>query len=246
MQKLITRFMPPTTHPAAEAEAQYVGVHIPTARDLFVKQPEEIAYYTLKAARQYDYGGRWNHRLTAWRFVIRYLDPGQALEGAAADDLRQRQLLAKRDQPHSIGGVRRFDVAEELLLDRRSGQTASVKCLFEYERAAEMPADEARRIVRSICDEVAARAASAVGFRMLLVDWIEREVEIVWGAHGQYDAKEWLPQSTCVAILELVFDSEFWAEQFFAQDGMNLLMLDSRLANSAGYLVTERCELDKR
>jgi hypothetical protein len=246
MQKLITRFTPPTTHPVAEAEAQYVGVHIPTARDLFLRQPEELAYYTLKVVRQYDYGGRWNHRLTAWRFVIRYLDPAKALADDAVGDLRGRQALAKRDQPHSIGGVRRFDVKEEVVLDRRSGQTAAAKYVFEYERYPEMAHDQAARIVRSIADEVIARAGTAIGLRLVLVNWVESEIEVHWQPSGQYETGAWVPYPTCVALIEFLFDSEFWGEQFFAQDGLNLLMLDARLDNSAGYLVSERCELDKR
>ena len=245
MQKLITRFMPPSTHPVEESEAQYVGVHVPTARDLFLMQPEEITYYTLKVVRQYDYGGRWNHRLTAWRFVVRYLEPDKALPRGSAANLPARQLLAKRDQPHSIGGVRRFDVEEEIVLDQRSGQTAQVKYLFEYERGPQVSPEVAGQVIRSLTRELVERAQGAIGFRLLLIDWIKSEIEIHWQPSGQYETGAWLP-STCVAMLEFVFDSDYWGELFFSQDGMNLLMLDSRFAESAGYLVYERCELDKR
>lgn len=246
MQKLITRFVPPASHPFEEAEAQYVGVHVPTARDLFLLQPEEITYYTLRVTKQYDYGGRWNHRLTAWRFVTRYLEPAQALSDDSSTELRARQALAKRDQPHSIGGVRRFDIEEEILVDKRSGQTAQVKYLFEYDRRPDTSPEDARGFIRSLLQKVIARAPHATGLRLIVADWVKSEIEILWREGGQYDVGDWSPDSTKTAFIEFLFDSDFWGQTFFAQQGMNVIMLDSRFADSAGYLVDERCELDKR
>lgn len=247
MIKLITRFTPPTTHPVEEAEAQYVGVHVPTARDIFLRRPDEVAYYTLKVIRQYDYGGRWNHRLTAWRFVIRYVDPDLLRGGPPADsDLARRQRLANRDQPHSIGGVRRFEVEEEDFLDRRSGQTSQVKFVFEYERDPGMSVAEAQDRLRAVVVRALEPSSTAMGLRRVQVDWIRREVRVDWRPDGQYDATEWTTNSTGVGFVEFVFDSVHWGEQFFARDGMNLVMLDEVFAASAGYLVDEICQLDKR
>jgi hypothetical protein len=247
VQKLITKFLPPSTHPVAEAEAQYVGVHIPTARDIFLLREEEVVYYTLKVLRQYDYGGRWNHRLTAWRFVIRYVDRDLLPEGTEDDSvLARRQRLANRDQPHSIGGVRRFEADEEVLVDRRSGQTSQVKYLFEYERDPAMPLERARALLNDLVTQVLESAGEVQGLRLILVDWVRREVRIDWREDGQYDANEWSTDSTCVGFLEFVFDSAYWGEQFFARPMMNLIMLDYRFTYSMGYLVNECCELDKR
>lgn len=236
INKGISVWDPPLAHPPEQSERHYVGVHVPRVRSAFARLPNWKAYYTLKALRQYDYNGAFNHRLTAWRWIITRSE-GKPLPPDTEE--------ARREAANCIRNLRSCGVTEEIILDRRGAQPDQVHYLFEYDRHLTMPADEARERARGIAVKIAEAAAEAQGARLVTANYVDDEAEMRDGTETrQMPTGRLLPETDKVMYLEVVCDSEYWGDLFFAQPGIADTIFDYEFAVCRGFHVDERCAYD--
>jgi len=249
MNKTIARFNQPLLHPREESESHYVGVHIPLARIGFLREPNRLAYHTLKAVKQYDPAGGWNHRLTAWRFVIAFMHGIQSEESDKDETALSEAMLAlvKRDIPHCLRDLRRCPVVEQVVMEPPNPNSSCAKYLFEYDRFADTSHEEAADWVNKLITAIQDWASQdSRGLRSIKVNWTDGESEAAAQAEpGQlYTGK--LISTNKVAYIEFTFDSEHWGEQFFGRAGRAEMLLDTRFEVADGYLVQETIEFDRR
>ncbi len=244
LKKFIIRVDPPRSHPIAESEAHYLGVHVPLARIGATNDPDRVAYHTRRVERQYDRSGGWEHRLTAWRFVANWV---RSSDGHGEVTPQGLSRAVANDVVHCVRDLRRCEVTEHVLLDRRAGLTSSAMVLFEYDRELTTSADEARALLTCLATSAVDAAEEQCGIRLITANYVVNEDETAPVTEsGQLFTGRLLPESDKVGYLEFVFDNQYWAEEFFGNSEIANLMLDLTFKHAAGYLVAERVEFDRR
>jgi hypothetical protein len=209
--KTVVSFLPPRRF--ADSERHYVSTHVPIAARAFEANPGCFAYHTLRASRELAATGRFDHRLTAYRFTeIWYTDehpPTPSPEVAHFFDT---------DVPFCIREMRRFIVTEETVLERPSAAGSPAHYLIEADSAGE--GDGGRTAFRRLMDAVLA-TPKAASVRRAWINWVDDENLIDDGPEaGQRHTPLLLDSTTKVAFAFLVLDNARVAEDFFAQAGV--------------------------
>jgi hypothetical protein len=236
-----------------ECERHYSTVHTRWARHLLRDRPHVVSYHIDRASAAYDVRGGFGQRPDSWRWVILRLAPGQRLGLSGAE---QDQVV--EDHRNCLRDLRSFAVDERVVVDELRGQTALVKYLFDVERTGDGPAGSAggdrtrsvtddRLRLSALADSLAEHAGSGDhGLRLLLADTVTREqaTEPV-DEPGQRPVGRVLEDSTKIGFLELYFDQQEWAEDFFGQPAVRALLRPG-FARVRGYRVEEACGFDHR
>lgn len=240
--KTIACFNPVSTQPVAESERYYVEVHTRYARHWLRQAEGYLSYHTNRVVRQYDIFGTWHKPPGAWRFVIL-----RTAEGRSSALPPTRNGFPWRDHPNCLKDLRRFDVEEQVLVNRLTAQTALEKYLFEIDRAPGTPVPEAAARLSELAALLTAELQGAFGVRLLVLNRVLREsvTEPVVEA-GQRLTGRFHPETLRLAYLEFYFDHEEWGDEFFARPGVREALQDPFYGAVNGYHVQERCGFDHR
>jgi hypothetical protein len=225
--KRITRFNPAGDRDAAERH--YTEAHHPFMRRMFRDHGEHVIRYVAnRAVAQYDLGGGFGERPSAWRFVITEVGDASAFLPA------RFQPLIWEDHRKVLQDIDAWEVDEEVVVDRRSGQTGLVKYLLLHPPGA--PGASLREAF-----------ARAYGARLYVSTRVLREAATPddFGPGAAY-AGAYRPAPKVGAVDELWFDNAAWAEEFFAAPAVLAQLRDGAGGRVEGYRVTEAIGVDKR
>lgn len=249
MQTTLARFDPLGTRPPELSEAHYRDVHVRLAVELLGSIPTIRQYATYLVCRQYDATGHWHKHPTAWRFASQIVEPAPGVpEGSAptAFPAEVRHRLAQ-DHRNCLRHLRRFDVEEEVLVNAWSGQLSTQRYFFEFERRADESPETARTEFDGICGAIASLALDAPGLRLVLRRGVISEAEAgPLDDNGQILTGQQLAASTMVGYLDIVFDNQYSAEQFFVLNDVRAELRSDHFASIEGYEVREVIGFDKR
>jgi hypothetical protein len=243
--KRITRFNPAGDRDAAERH--YTDAHHPFMRRMFREHGELLVRYVAnRALAQYDLAGGFGERPSAWRFVITEVDDAAGASGFLPERF---QPLIWDDHRKVLQDIDAWEVDEEVLVDRRSGQTGLVKYLLLYRAgdAAEDRVARARRYAGEHVPFLRDAFAQAYGARLYVSNRVVREAETsdAFGPGAAY-AGTFRPSPKLLAIDELWFDNDAWADEFFGDAAVLVRLRDSPLGRAEGYRVAETIGVDKR
>jgi hypothetical protein len=201
-----------------------------------------VTYHTNRVTAERDITGGWSQRPRAWRFVILRFAPGAILNFAP-----EVAELVTQDHRNFLRELRSFRVDADILIDNLSGQTALAKYVLELDRYPETTAPDAERDLVLLVDRLKAEAAEAFGLRLVEVNRVlsEGETEPI-DEPGQRPLGRPLAETTKQAYLEIYFDQQEWAEDWFARPVVHALLADPCFAMSRVYRVEEQCQVDKR
>ena len=240
--KSISQFLPLAASTREECDRYYREVHTRYARSFLREMEHVLSYHVGLAEAAYDLNGRWCARPRTFRYITLRFAPGATLE--MDPEVRER---ITQDHRVFLRELRGFAVEEEVLVDRLSGQTALVKYAFEYDRR---PAEDAEAGGERLVGQVAQLrdlAGEAFGLRRLLVDHVLSEgVSEAVDEPGQRSTGERLPVSSRQAFVELYFDQQEWAEEWFARPDVRRALLGTGWGAARGVRVYEECGLDRR
>jgi hypothetical protein len=230
----------------AAADQHYLDIHFQFAAATFQDIQAVRAYHTNRAVGQLDLTGGFGARPDAWRFVITQWEDAGDDHHVGWLPPRVRDLFFA-DRPGHIAGVESWEVAEEVVVDRRSGQLTSVKYLLTYPRTAASPDEADDRLATSDVAALAALATDAPGFRLLIINPVLRQAETRVRPDGisEYTGG-YLARASMRRFDELWFDSELAADRFFRRPDVLALLRDGRCGKVAGYRVEELCGIDRR
>jgi hypothetical protein len=249
MQTTLARFDPLGTQDPELSEAHYREVHVRLAAELLGSVPTIRQYSTYLVRRQYDATWRWHKHPTAWRFASQILEPSSVVQEGSAptafpEEVRQR--LAQ-DHRNCLRHLRRFDVEDEVLLDLQSGQLSTQRYLVEFERGPNASAESMRLKFHDIGQSLASLAADTPGFRLLVRRGVISEAETGrLDDEGQILTGRLLASTTMVGYLDLVFDNQYAAEQFFVRDRVRAELRCDQFASIEAYELDEVVGYDKR
>ncbi|MFQ5516676.1 MAG: hypothetical protein ACE5E8_03805 [Acidimicrobiia bacterium] len=242
MSKSISRFRPVVQQSPAESERHYVEVHVPFAQRMLRGKPQVITYHTNLVVGEYDVRGRWQQSPTAWRFVVLTFEEGASL--AFTDDEKR---IVSNDHRNCLQELRACSVAERVMFDQLSGQTSLAKYLFEFDRRPDTPHDEAKQHIEHIAERFLEAAHGAFGLRRVILNHVLSEaVTEPLDQEGQLITGRLRPDTDKTAYLEVYFDNDDWGGDLFEQPAIRELLADRCFAVAKGYLVDERCGLDRR
>lgn len=246
MAKRFNRFDPVSKRTFDEAERHYVEIHHRYAREMYrYGGPAVQKYITNRALRQYDVNGEFDQSPTAWRWVIHEEIDG--LEAANEWLPEWARDMIWRDHLNCIRNIRVREVEPDVDIDRRSGQMTFVKYVFEYHRRGDTGLEACESYYQSEHLPTLERAlAEAFGFRRFVSNRVTRVGETVpFEEEGQIITGNYLPSSPTHRIEEYWFDNFAWAGEFFRRDEIRRLVHSSPYGETEGYLVEERCGVDK-
>jgi hypothetical protein len=219
MGKSISRFMPTPSRTREECERHYTEVHVRMAQNLLRPMPALVSYHINRAVAQADVNGGWAKRPRAWRFVVLRFAPGEVL----AFSPEQNEMVAQ-DHVNCLYRLRHSDLEETVLLDRRSGQLALAKFLFEADRGPGVSAEDGWAAFSAIAGRIRAEMESAFGARLLILNRVLNEVECEpVDVEGQRPIGL-LEETTRVGYLEIYFDHARWG-----RDALGPLVRDGLL-----------------
>jgi hypothetical protein len=243
--KRITRFNPAGDR--AAAERHYTDAHHPFMRRMFREHGDLVVRYVAnRALAQYDLAGGFCERPGAWRFVITEVDDAAGASGFLPTRF---QPLIWDDHRKVLQDIDAWEVEEELLVDRRTGQTGLVKYLLLH-RAGDTAEERVAR-ARHYADEhvpfMRDGLARAYGARAYVSNRVLREAATTdaTGPGAAY-AGGYRPSPQLLAIEELWFDNAAWAEEFFGDAAVLARLRDGELGRVEAYRVAETIGVDKR
>lgn len=237
--KRITRFSPAGDRDAAERH--YTEAHHPFMRRMFREHGELVIRYVANLAlAQYDLAGGFRERPSAWRFVITEVADDAGADGFLPERFRP---LIWADHRKVLQDIDAWEVDEAVVVDRRSGQTGLVKYLLLYaagDGRAVRYADEHVPFMR-------AALARAYGTRVYVSNRVLREAATTdeHGPGAAY-AGTYRADAQLLAIAELWFDNDGWAEEFFADAAVLAQLRDGAFGRVEAYRVAETIGVDKR
>ena len=247
--KRMSRFLPTTLRPLAEADEHYVMVHHRFAMRMFREHaPTVTRYATNHAVAQFDLAATFRRRPTdAWRFIVLEFDPPEAGEAIGGKEWlpswAERAIVT--DHTNFLREVRPFEVTPSIAADRRTGQTSLAKYLVEVEDtgAGEAAAGAALAEVRSA---FAGAAAEAFGLRLHITNDVVREATMAAvDEPGQAYTGQYQERTPMLAIDEFYFDHTVWAEEFFAGPTVRPALFARTGVRVAVYAVSELVGVDK-
>jgi hypothetical protein len=240
--KSIAQFLPLAASSREECDRYYRDVHTRFARSFLREMEHVLSYHIGLAQAAYDVNGRWCASPRTFRYVTLRFAPGSALE--MSPELRE---TISQDHRVFLRELRGFAVEEEVLVDRLNGQTSLVKYVFEYDRHQGEDVDVGSARLSEQLQLLLPLAGEAFGLRLLLVDHVRSEgVSEALDEPGQRSTGERLRTSTRQAFVELYFDQQEWAEQWFARADVRKALLGQGWGAAYGVRVEEECGLDRR
>lgn len=244
--KRIDRFDPVRSRTFEEAERHYVEIHHRFAREMYRRDDSVVLQYIAnRALRQYDVNGNFGQTPKAWRYVIQEVSEG--LHQANSFISEWAREIIWRDHLNCIRNIKAYDVEAETILDRRSGQMSFAKYVFEYHRKDDVSIEDCDRYytgehlpaLRECLDK-------AYGVRLMITNRVLREAETKpFEEEGQIITGDYLPSSGTYRFEEYWFDNDGWGGDFFKQDAIRRLLYSPFFATMEGYLVEQRCGVDK-
>lgn len=240
--KSISQFLPLAASTREECDRHYRQVHTRYARSFLREMDHVRSYHVGLAEAAYDLNCRWCAKPETFRYVTLRFDPGTTLQ--MGPELRE---AITQDHRMFLRELRGFAVEEEVLVDRLYGQTSLVKYLFEYDR----PPDEevgvgAARLAEQL-RELVPLTGEAFGLRLLLADHVVSEgLSAAVDEPGQRPTGVQLDQSSRQAFLELYFDQQQWAEEWFVRPDVRRALLGGGWGAARGARIREECGLDRR
>jgi hypothetical protein len=246
--KRMSRFLPTTSRPRAEADEHYVMVHHRFAMRMFRDHaPTVTRYATNHAVAQFDLAATFRQRpADAWRFIV--LEFGAPAEDGSGGkewlpSWAERAIVT--DHTNFLREVRPFEVTPAIAADRRSGQTSLAKYLVEVEDTGAGPA-AATEALTEVRSAFAAAADGAFGLRLHITNDVVREAEMAAVTEpGQAYTGRYREQTPMLAIDELYFDHTVWAEEFFAGPAVRPALFARTGIRVAVYAVAELVGVDK-
>jgi hypothetical protein len=240
MGKSFSRFLPTPSRTAEECERHYTAVHVRMAQNLLAPMPALVSYHINRAIAQADAGGGWGQRPRAWRFVVLRFGAGEALAFSAGEN----EMVAQ-DHVNCLYRLRHCDVEEDVLLDRRSGQLAMAKFVFEADRAPGVDAETGWAAFRAVADRIRERMDGAHGARLLILNRALNEVECEpVDVEGQRPVGL-LPETTRLGYLEIYFDHSRWGQDALAPVVADGLLRQPELTEPNLLLVEEQAPLSR-
>lgn len=232
--KTVARFEPTPSRTAEECERHYVRVHVPMAQDLLRPMDGMLSYHVGRAIAQADAAGGFEQRPHAWRFVtLRFAE-----DRTLAFTPEQLEMVS-RDHVNCLYRLRSHVVAEEVLLDRLRGQTATAKFVFDVQRPEHVDPDAARRAFAELAGRVRHAMTGAFGARRLVADHVlDEAVTEPVDVEGQRVVGT-TTDTTRVGFLACHFDHSRWG-----RDALGALTADPAL-RGAGPVRAELFELDE-
>lgn len=244
--KRIDRFDPVRSRTFDDAERHYVDIHHRFVRNMYRRDDSVVHQYIAnRALGQYDINGGFDQVPTAWRYVIEEVND----DLQAADDFISgwAKDIIWLDHLNCIRNIKAYDVEANTVFDKISGQMIFVKYLFEYHRREDVSVEA--------CDDyyvgthlpgLGERLENAFGFRKFVSNRVLREAETQpFNEEGQIITGNYLPSSLTYRFEEYWFDNVAWAGEFFGQDEVQQLLRAPFYASTEGYLVEQRCGVDK-
>lgn len=244
--KRIDRFDPAADRGLEESERHYLEVHHPFARSIFRREDSRVKRYVAnRALRQYDVNGNFKKEPDAWRFVLEEVDDD--LEDAVAWLPEWVRETIWTDHLNCISNIRAYDVEPTVVHDYRTDQTALVKVLFQYERNSDESSDSSNDYYESdILPLLKSRLEDAFGFRLFITNKVLRQTDVEdLSEEGQVIAPTYRDQTECLRFDEFWFDNVDWAHEFFHAPEVRDHVQGARFGTVSGYLVEERCGVDK-
>jgi hypothetical protein len=242
--KRIMQFQPSALRPREECERHYLDVHSAWAVRTFRGMDDLVSYHTNLVVRQWDIAGGFGRSPDLWRFAEMRSTPDGAFEFP-----RGVAEMLSDDHQNFLSHLRRFDVEERVLFDRRSGQLTSAKYVIVLDRPDGLASAEVPRGVAQVVDVLGALLEDSYGARLLVEDRVlcERE-NVAMREPGQRPTGRVMADSSRLAFLALHFDDEVWGDEFFARPEVRRAMLDAGFGPGwcAAYHVFERAPHDRR
>lgn len=240
--KNISHFLPVSTRTPEECDRHYTEVHTRFARSFLREMDDVVAYHINRATAEYDMSGDWRQQPRAFRFIVMRTAAGRPLR--LPPDLAD---IVAQDHRNFLRELRSFPVEEQVVVDELRGQTALVKYLFEFDRAEADDPGRARERLDVSMARLRSEAAHAFGLRLLLVNHAlgERATEGI-DEPGQRPLPHLLPATTKQGFVELWFDQQEWAEEWFRCPAVRAVLQDRAWTLARGYRVEEACGLDRR
>lgn len=245
MTKAINRFDPVARQSFEASERHYLEVHHPFARKMHREADIVQRYVANRALSMYDINGEFSRAPLAWRYVIQL----------RRDDLPDAQSFLPRDMREAIWNdhincirnIRSLEVEAETVLDRCTGQMVFVKYLFEFHGNPTVSRESGEAwYVRDYLPAMRKLLAGAFGFRKLDTNRALRQAAVTaLKEPGQILTGEYLPPESVYRIEEYWFDNATWGGDFFRDPAVLKLLNAPQLGRLEGYLVEERCGVDK-
>lgn len=247
--KRISHFQYSTRLTEDAANAHYLDIHHPFARDALAQSESVIRYSTHTVTGQYDVAGRFRQKSDLWRLVITENRDAPSASGATDDWLPDNlKNLFWYDHTNFLRDLHSYEVDEKVIIDNRSGQTIFEKFIFQIqEKVSEVSSDPVQS--PDIATFVGRFADSMKGFpgaRLLI--WnsavAELETEAILEPGQRFTGRR-CPTPTALSFLEVFFDNATTSADFFSstetRDLIHCLGLDV-----IGMHVIEKCGLDCR
>jgi hypothetical protein len=248
LKKKFVELTPHDPREIEEADRHYLDVHFRFAATTFRDIDAVRAYHSNRAVAQLDLTGGFRQRPDLWRLVVTQWDA--ANDGGHSVgwlDERIRNLFFL-DRKGVIAGVHSWELEEELVVDRRSGQLTSVKYVARYPAAQFGPARAfEEHYTTEHLPALRSLAEAADGLRLVLTNQVAREAETRTrpDGHTEYSGA-YLPDSNVLRFEELWFDSSVAAELFFADPAVLALFRDGPCGKVPIYQMDEHCGIDRR
>ena len=240
MSKSLSRFEPTPSRAPEECERHYVQVHIAMAQNLLAPASGLLSYHTNRAVAEADVSGGWAQRPRAWRFVVLRFAPGETL----AFTPEENEMVAQ-DHVNCLYRLRHCDVEESVLLDRRSGQFALTKFLFEADRAPDADPDAAWQGFATLAERMAEAMSDAFGARCLILNRAVNELECEPIDVAGQRPIGLLPETTRLGYIEAYFDHVRWGEETLAPLISAGLLRDPRFTQAHLLRVEESAPLHR-
>lgn len=245
MIKAINRFDPVQSRSFEEAERHYLEIHHAFARAMHRRNDFVLQYVPNRALRQYDINGRFDQSPDAWRYVF-HLRRDDLPDAQAFLPDADRETIWK-DHTRCLRNIRALEVEPEVIADRCSGQMTFVKYIFEYHSTDAVPAADAERwYTNDHLPGLRALLADAFGFRKCVTNRALRQGVIrALQEEGQILTGEYVDPASVYRIEEYWFDNHAWGSDFFFDEQVRSLLGAPELGRIEGYLVEEKCGVDK-
>jgi len=240
--KTVSTFDALASLPKADCERHYVDVHRPWGRGMLLERSDVLSYETARAIARYDLLGGFRQRPGAWRYVLIRRRPGSV--GPFPPDVAD---TIAEDHRNFLQNYRGFAGTEEVLLDRRSGQSSFVAYIFEVDRSPAVLDEPADHALARVIGPLLEWAAAAPGLRAMTLDRVETEADAeAIDAPRQRPIGRWLERTDRLGFLEFLFDQEEFAEDWFGSRPVHAVLSDRRIANIIGHRVELSCGFDHR
>lgn len=206
-----------------------------------------INRYTLnRALAQYDINGCFHKRPDMWRVVT--IDLSEDAEELSPVWMPPNEMATIwADHSEFLSGLEGFEVSDEIVGNRLTGQTITVKYLFRHDATEGEHIATARAGYEDhVMPELVGLFYNAFGARLFTSNVVQRQFETAAITEpSQVFTGRYLEKSDVIAFDEIYFDNVAWAQEFFGATEVRSLLHSTSL-RSRGYLVEERCGVDMR